>query len=313
MKIELQYIQSSPNPIRSSWDEEKLNELAQSLKEQGLIQPIKVRSCENGYEIVYGHRRVEAARRAGFTEIEATVEEVDDQQTLIQALIENVQREDMTPLDTARALKALKDVTGWSAHEIERQGILDNSRVVRFLALLNQSEEVQTLLDPLRGAAGISPKHVEEANPVKDNPKLMTAVLQKAATEQLSAAQTRRVAESVAAAPSEHAKQVLIHNPYSEVIHDPAFIKERAEEFGAHDPLYKTPKSTVNQNWQTTPEVSHIISLIKQWTDSLTSFRKADEIGKLAPEAKSFIARRIRQLSEALNEWAIELEENSNV
>ena len=65
MKIPLDLIAPSPTPVRTTWDEDKMNELAQSIKEQGVIVPVKVRPVNGHYELVYGHRRTEASRRAG--------------------------------------------------------------------------------------------------------------------------------------------------------------------------------------------------------------------------------------------------------
>ena len=329
MLIDLKLIQNSPTPIRTARDEDKLNELAQSLKEQGLIQPIKLRPIDfrNGvvideagqvlgsevhpvkYEIVYGHRRVEAARRAGFVEIDATIEDMSDDEAMVQALIENIQREDMTPLDTARALKVLKDTTGWSNMDIERQGILTNVHVSRLLALLEQPKSVLELFNPQPGVEPLTEQHVRQVRQVIPDDTLKTAVLQKASDEGLSASQTRRVAESIAAAPSEQAQQVLLEQPYSQFQHDPDFIKERAERYGAHDPLYSNgQKSTLNQDWQNTPEVSNIISTIQAWKTALAGFREAGALGKMSPEARGFIARRVRQIGNSLLEWANQLE-----
>lgn len=305
LKIALSLIQGSPSPVRTTWDEEKLNELAQSLKEQGLIQPIKVRPIGDEYEIVYGHRRVEAARRAEFVEIDALVEGMDDQQALIQALIENLQREDMTPMDTAKGLRALKDFTGWSQHEMARQGIMEQTRISQLLALLSDPEPIQEILKNNSSLEA----HARLTRQVLTDDSLKIAVLRKAADESLSSEQTRRVAQSVANAPGEHAKQVLIEQPYSQFRHDPEFIKERADKFGAHDPIYNnTQRSTLNDDWQSTPEVSNVIGLMRSWMGSLTEFRKADELGKMSPEARGFVGRRVRQFAEALIEWADKLE-----
>lgn len=312
MRIALTQIHSSPHPVRTSWDEDKLNELAESIREYGVIQPIKVRPNANGYEIVYGHRRTEAARRAGLTDIDAIVEGLDDQTTLIQALIENVQREDMSPLDTARGLKALKDVTGWSNMDIERRGIMSHERVSHLLALLDEPESVQAFLASSgaenQATSAISERHIHEARRVLTSPTEKIAVLQKAADEGLTAAQMRKVAESVAAAPSEQAKRVILEQEYSTAYHDPEWIRQRAQQFGAHDPLYRaeTPKATTD--WQTSPEVINVVDTMKDWLRLLTDFRKASDVGKMSPEAKQFIARRARQFADALTEWADNLE-----
>lgn len=309
MNIRLDLITPSPHPIRSSWDEDKMNELTQSIREQGLIQPIKVRPVAGGYEIVYGHRRVEAARRAGFTEIDATVEAVDDTGTLIQALIENVQREDMAPLDTARALRALMDATGWSQKDIGRRGIMNQGHVSRLVGLLSLPDDIQEKLDPMsQTSGGINPDHVKNAEPAKDT-GFHPAVLRKVIDESLSPPQTRRLAESIAAAPSDQARQKLIEQPFDPFWHNPEFIRERAAQYGAHDPLYIDRKpSPLNDDWKSTPTVAGTIDLLRQWMASLTNFRKADDLGKMAPEARVFVARRVREFASALNEWAETLE-----
>ena len=108
-KIQLSDIVNSTQPIRSSYDEKEMERLVQSIQHYGVIQPIKVRpNGQDTYEMVDGHRRVEASRRAGLDDIEAFVEGVDDKTALIQSLIANVQREDMSDLDKGYALKAIK-------------------------------------------------------------------------------------------------------------------------------------------------------------------------------------------------------------
>lgn len=307
MRIALDQIHPSPHPVRTSWDEDKLNELAESIREHGVIQSIKVRPNANGYEIVYGHRRTEAARRAGLIEIEAQVEGLDDQNTLIQALIENVQREDMTPLDTADGLWALKNATGWSNREIAEKLGKTHNWVNYHISLKDEPQEIKKLLDTDDGTqSSITVRHIREATILEPTDKI--AVLQKAADEGLTAAQTRKVAESVAAAPSEQAKRVILGQEYSTAYHDPEWIRQRAQQFGAHDPLYRaeTPKQTTD--WQQSPEVINVVDTMKDWLRLLTDFRKASDVGKMSPEAKHFIARRARQFADALTEWADNLE-----
>lgn len=312
MRIALDQIHPSPHPVRTSWDGDKLNELTESIREHGVIQAIKVRPNENGYEIVYGHRRTEAARRAGLTEIDAIVEGLDDQTALIQALIENVQREDMPDLDIGKGLRALKQATGWSNMEIERRGIMNNMRVSSYLSLLDEPEEIQRLLESHpsdEATSQVTAKHIHETRRVLDSPAEKIAVLQKAADEGLTAAQTRKVAESVAAAPSEQAKRVILDREYSATLHDPEWIRDRAKQFGAHDPLYRTETPKQATDWANAPEVVNVVDTMKDWVRLLTDFRKASDAGKMSPEAKHFIARRARQFADALIEWADNLED----
>lgn len=312
MQIALGLIQPSPKPIRTTWDETKLDELAQSLKEQGQIQPVKVRTVNGCYEIVYGHRRVEAARRAGFDSVEAIVEELDDDSAFLQALIENIQREDMNPLDEGEGLAEAQRRFRWSQRELAEKLGLSLGFVQSRLTLLQQSPEIKNML--FDDSPKVTPKHILETNRVIKDTPLKAAILKKAAEENLSAEQTRRIAESIEAAPGEHAKATLLQRPYSQYTHDPELIKERADRFGAHDPMYSNQqRSTLNEDWQTTPDVQNVIGLMRSWMGSLTEFRKADKLGKMSPEAKGFVARRVRQFAEALIEWAEKLEEESGV
>jgi len=212
MNIRLDLIKPSPRPVRTSWDEDKMNELAQSIKEQGVIVPIKVRplypcteqeaiDCgmesylgagagnlpivcsprspyhrgygqdiawmcyneektkvwEDGhwcsgdavpipFEIVYGHRRVEAARRAGLDEIPAIVEGIDDTDALVQALIENIQRENLDPLDEARSYRLIADECDSSMSEVAQIVGKPERVVYNIVALLDESPTVQQRL-----------------------------------------------------------------------------------------------------------------------------------------------------------------------
>ena len=120
MKISIKSIKGATNPIRTSEDKEKMGELVQSIAEQGLIVPIKVRPLGDEYEVVYGHRRLHACKELGLAEIECIVEGVDDHNHLIQALTENVVREDMSEPDIARSIKAMKGDYGITNEEVAK-------------------------------------------------------------------------------------------------------------------------------------------------------------------------------------------------
>jgi len=283
-------------------------QLAQSIKEQGVIVPIKVRPAQSHlYEVVYGHRRVEAARRVGLSEIPAFVEGVDDTNALIQALIENVQREDMEPIDLAQALKELQDVTGWSQHEMARQGIMPPKTISVTMALLREDPSVQTLVR--RGPQGghespigvISREHVTVAREVGLDPEQRRQTLHKAAQEGLSISQTRQVAESIAAAGSEKRRQYLIDHPYSPYTHNPTYQRQREQQYGDHDVLLQDKRERpADEGWIGLPSVKQAIDTIKWWECGLKDLREMADEGKMAPEAKRFIAHRLESFAEEL-------------
>ncbi len=181
MNIELSQIKPSPKPIRTTWDEDKMNELAQSIKEQGLIVPIKVRPADEDaevgydedvmYEIVYGHRRLEAMRIAGFTETDAIVEGVDDDTALLQQIIENELNEEVPAIDRAngfnRGVKQLGSVA-----ELSRQTGINELTIRDSLRLLREPIEIQTMVtrasDHRTPSGKITPEHVAKVTGFDD-------------------------------------------------------------------------------------------------------------------------------------------------
>ena len=219
MLIQLSRIRSSAKPIRAEKDEERMEQLANSMKEQGrLIVPIKVRPVNGDeFEVIFGNRRLEAARRLQWNEIDCLIEEAGDDEALIQEMIENIVREDMSPVDTAKALKRLMETTTWSQREVERQGIMSHNRVGQLLALLDLPEEVQGLISNV-GSGGelevgkISEYHVRKLGGIGGNAvptPLKTDLLIKAAEEGLTAEDTRQLAKTVSKMNPEEVKDFL--------------------------------------------------------------------------------------------------------
>jgi len=133
---------------RTRMDEGALNELADSIRTQGVMQPILVRPLTGTakYEIIAGERRFRAAQLAGLTEIPVLVREVADESAAVMALIENIQREDLNPLEEAQGVKRLLDEFGLT-HEQASQAIgRSRSATSNLLRLLNLTEPVQTML-----------------------------------------------------------------------------------------------------------------------------------------------------------------------
>lgn len=131
---------------RGKIDKEALNELAASIQTQGLIQPLLVRSITNGYEIIAGERRFKAAQIAGLKEVPVIIKQVNDQTAAAIALIENIQREDLNPLEEARGINRLIQEFNYT-HEKAAEAIgKSRSAVSNLLRLLSLAEPVQTML-----------------------------------------------------------------------------------------------------------------------------------------------------------------------
>ncbi|BCJ87482.1 stage 0 sporulation protein J [Effusibacillus dendaii] len=128
-----------PNPYqpRKEFNQEKLNELTESIKQHGIIQPIIVRKSFRGYEIVAGERRWRAANLAGLTEVPVVVKEFDDRQMTEIALIENLQREDLNPMEVAEAYHNIMEKFELTQEELAKKVGQSRSHVANFLRLLN--------------------------------------------------------------------------------------------------------------------------------------------------------------------------------
>lgn len=145
-EIVLAEIFPNPHQPRKNFNEEELTELAQSIKEYGLIQPIIVKKTNNGYYLVAGERRSRAAKLAGLTTIPAIVVDFNDQQMKEVALIENIQRVDLNSIEEANAYKELIELLGLTQEELAQRIGKSRSHVTNTMRLLNLPTEVQTLL-----------------------------------------------------------------------------------------------------------------------------------------------------------------------
>ena len=145
-EIDLVHIVPNPYQPRSRFDEETLAELAASIAEVGIIQPIIVRDISEGYEIIAGERRWRAAQRAGLRSVPALVRPADDRDTLEAAVVENVHRQDLNALEEAAAYRQLMDDFGLTQEDVAARVGRSRSAVANTVRLLNLAPAVQRLL-----------------------------------------------------------------------------------------------------------------------------------------------------------------------
>ena len=143
LEIPVDEIRSNPHQPREYFDEESLKELSESIKEHGLIEPIIVKKSIKGYDLVAGERRTKAARLAGLTKIPAIIRDFTDQQMMEIALIENIQREDLSPIEEATAYKNYIDATGLTQEEVANKFGKSRSYITNLLGLLSLPKYVQ--------------------------------------------------------------------------------------------------------------------------------------------------------------------------
>nr|WP_315458887.1 ParB/RepB/Spo0J family partition protein [uncultured Sphingorhabdus sp.] len=139
-------IRPNPDQPRRHFSDEKLAELAASIKKHGIIQPIVVRPFDGGYQIVAGERRWRAAQKAQLHDMPAIVRNFDDAETLEIALLENIQRQDLNPIEEAEAYKKLTDLFGHSAAELAELVHKSRSHVANMMRLLDLPMPIRDLV-----------------------------------------------------------------------------------------------------------------------------------------------------------------------
>lgn len=188
-------IRPNPNQPRKTFDSEPLEELRDSIRQHGVLQPICVRPTEGGFEIVSGERRWRASRLAGLAEMPVVVlDGVDDDRLLELALVENLQRQDLDPLEKARGFQELMERVGLTQEQVAQRVGLRRSTVTNHLRLLDLAEDVQEAM--VSGL--ISMGHARALAGMKD-PKQVQKALAAVVRDDLSVRQTEQLVKQVAA------------------------------------------------------------------------------------------------------------------
>jgi ParB/RepB/Spo0J family partition protein len=212
MKILLERIKPSPHPIRKTWDEEKLRDLCWSLLEEGQVEPIGVYQDEEGYTLVWGHRRVEAARLAGWPEIDAMLVQRDEINNLIQSGIENLSGEEMSADDKAEWAQRLVDM-GFSQHEIARRTSIPAATINQWLQYKREKEAgVYVHVQNQQSDEGVI-KTVRIAQALGDDLEGKKVIAAKVSAEGLTQILTTEVARAYHDAPNPEVKQKILESP----------------------------------------------------------------------------------------------------
>jgi ParB family transcriptional regulator, chromosome partitioning protein len=185
-----------PNPHQPRQVMGDLSELIASISEKGIIEPLVVRQRGDRFQIVAGERRYQASVRAGLHELPVVVREVDDTEVIELALIENLQRKDLTPFEEAEALHGLADRCGYTHEDLARRLGKSRSSITESLALIGMPDEVRTLCR----LADISSKSVLLQVVRQDTPEKMTALVEKIAGQGGATRQEVRAATAKAKA-----------------------------------------------------------------------------------------------------------------
>lgn len=188
--VDINDIMPNTSQPRKMFDEEKLQELAESIRQHGLIQPIVLRKAEIGYEIVAGERRWRAARIIGLKEIPSIVKELTDEENMLLAIIENMQREDLNPIEEAEGIQQMIETYGLTQEQVSVSVGKSRPYITNSLRLLKLAPRVQELT----AQTIISMGHARALAAIEDEEKQI-ALAERIAEEGLSVRQTETLAK----------------------------------------------------------------------------------------------------------------------
>lgn len=191
-QIEIEDIVANPYQPRKFFDEAALDELAASIKENGVFQPIIIRSSVIGYELIAGERRLRASKLAGLTTIPAIVKAYTDEQMMELALIENIQREDLSVIEEAKSYQQIIEHFNYTQQELAQKVGKSRSHVTNILRLLNLDERVQALVNQKIVSMG----HVKVLVTL-DSKDEQLAIVEQIIEENLTVRQTEELASAL--------------------------------------------------------------------------------------------------------------------
>lgn len=173
MEIPISEIRSNPYQPRTYFDPEALQELAESIRLHGIIEPIIVKKSIHGYELVAGERRTKAARIAGLEKIPAIIKEFSDQEMMDIAILENIQREDLTPLELAEGFQKYIENSGLTQEEVAVRFGKSRSYITNLLGLLTLPKEVRDMVNNKE----LSASHARVLSKLDDRDLIITLAL----------------------------------------------------------------------------------------------------------------------------------------
>lgn len=189
--LKISELQPNREQPRREFDEKSLAELADSISQHGILQPLLVRPfLDGGYQIVAGERRFRAARMAGLTEVPVVIRDLSDSETMQLALIENLQREDLTPIEEAKGYRQLMDSYGLKQEEVSRVVGKSRPAIANALRLLSLPDDILQLISEGKLSAG----HGRTLLAFK-NPNEMEKAARLASTEDISVRELERLAK----------------------------------------------------------------------------------------------------------------------
>lgn len=249
LEEEIEKITPNPEQPRKQFNEAALEELSQSIKEFGIIQPIVVNKKANGYEIIAGERRYRAAKLAGLTRVPVIVKTYTDLEALQIALIENIQRQDLNPIEEALSYKKLTDYFFFNRETIAKKVGKSRNTISNRLNLLNLNEDLQNLVIESKISANHALLLLNKDNQIELANKIVAENLSIKETEALLKDETE-----VPQDPSLNKKEKKLRQVYHE-----NFERDLANIFGTNVQIKGQKKGKIEIEYKTEEELERLV------------------------------------------------------
>ncbi|MDO4396470.1 MAG: ParB/RepB/Spo0J family partition protein, partial [Clostridia bacterium] len=250
--ININDIKPNENQPRKVFNEEKISELADSIIEHGIIQPLVVRKHGRGYEIVAGERRWRASRKAELKEVPCIIRDFTDEENMLVAIIENMQREDLNPIEEAEGINQMIKTYGLTQEEVSKSVSKSRPYITNALRLLKLPENVQSLVTEGRISSG----HARALIPVTDN-KVQQDICDRIINEGLSVRKVEEIVSDLGKPRKKHVKKVKsadtvhVENELKNIYGTKVNIKEKGK------------KGTIELEYYNHDELNRLIELLK--------------------------------------------------
>ena len=287
--VPIKDLNPSKDQVRITFNEEGMDALALSLKEQGQEVPIKVRPHGKGYEIIYGHRRTEASRRAGLKTMIAIVEDVDDVEALRKQVLENECREDVDDVERIRGYKKLLDA-GCTTSQVDEMSGHASGYVKRLLEMLKEIDRGVKVIN----SGKVSISKTQEVLRVDGGVNEKKKVASKLSSEELTRRQAREVVEAYNAASTAKEKKKVL-----QVRHPKRRNWRFEDELDAVDIVTKSRDKKLKQAELTDdPIVKNYLDAMKVYRDAIKQASASSR--RFSPEAVQFIDTRHNSISKEM-------------
>ena len=193
MQVNLDEIRSNPYQPRKTFNEDSLNELADSIKEYGIVQPVILKKSIKGYELIAGERRCKAAKIAGLKQVPAIIKDFTDEEMMEIALLENIQREDLNPIDEAKSIDSILKLRGMTQEEFAKKFGKSRSYITNLLGILRLPDSVKKLVEN----GSLSMSHARVLSKIEDEEKILV-LAERIIKENLNVREVEKLASSKA-------------------------------------------------------------------------------------------------------------------